>query len=120
MGLAERRLIQQLEAEVLPLQTAELQAITSSPVTFVVHWEGFQTDAAAIKGLAEWGFTLINDSFRLICRDALGKEAVANKIKTVEIMQWNSSWPAGSVSWDKLELMWDWSGDERLKCLNRT
>jgi hypothetical protein len=113
MGLTEKRLIHHLETNVIPQRQAELQEIAGSAVLYEFDWSYFLSNSAALNGLESWGFAVIADTVRLICRDAIGKEAFRQSIQKIHVQQWNSSWPTGSVGGGILSLLWDWGGEER-------
>jgi hypothetical protein len=114
MGLTEKRIIKRLKEEVLPQREAELLEISGAPVRYEIEWDRFLDKAPALEGLEAWAFGVIADAFRLICRDEIGKEAVAEKIKTIQVVEWNSSWPTGGIDGaGTMSMYWDWGGSER-------
>jgi hypothetical protein len=114
MGLTEKRIIKRLKEEVIPQREAELAELTGSPLRYDVQWDRFLDKAPALEGLEAWGFAVVSDAFRLICRDEIGKEAVAEKIKTIQVVEWNASWPTGGVDGaGTMSLYWDWASNER-------
>lgn len=113
MGLIEKRLVKRMTEEVLPRFEAELLEIAGTPLRYMVDWTHFLPQAAAVEGLEQWGLPTIAQAFRLICRDDLGREAVAASISTITITQWSASWPTGTIDQGSLQLLWDWGGAER-------
>jgi hypothetical protein len=87
MGLEEKRMLKQIKEEVFPTYEAELAKITGTPIAYEVDWDSFANNRDALYYLESRVFGPINEGFRDICRDDLGKEAVKESIKTIRVKQ---------------------------------
>jgi len=112
MGLAERREIKRLQEEVVPPKEQELQAITGSDIKYDIDWPSFSESLNAMKRFEDNAFDNINEAFRSLCRDPMGKEAVAESIKTIRISNKadNSSFGEVRLTNNTLDIPWDWHG----------
>lgn len=113
MGLAEKRLIQRLSAEVIPAHERELLAITGSPLSITIDWTYFLENAVASEGLEQWGLPTIAQALRRICADDVGRSALVGAVQGIRLSQWPATWPAGTIADGNLDLTWDWAGPER-------
>lgn len=80
MGLIEKRLIKQGQEEWVPEAQKDLRELTESEQVIDVDWEGFSSDEAALNNVRHQGLGRITAAFRVVCCDALGKEAVKEQI----------------------------------------
>ena len=85
MGLEEKRMVKQLKDEVVPRAERELQQITGTKITYDVDWDSFADDADALGYFESRITTEIATALRTLCRDDLGKEAVAEQIKQIQV-----------------------------------
>lgn len=85
MGLAEKRKIKELQDTTIPEREGELLEITGAPIRYDIDWEGFANDAAGLNFLDNLSCHRLNMALRVICSDALGKEAVAEGLKIVKL-----------------------------------
>jgi len=85
MGLAERRKIKELTDTVLPEREKELLEITGSPIRYEIDWESLANDAEGLNFLDNLSCHRLNMALRVICADALGKEAVGDGLKLVKL-----------------------------------
>ena len=85
MGLAEKRKIKELQDTTLPEREAELLEITGSPIKYDIDWDSLSSDAEGLNFLDNLSCHRLNMALRVICSDALGKEAVAESLKTVKL-----------------------------------
>jgi 2-methylaconitate cis-trans-isomerase PrpF len=92
MGLAERRKIKELTDTVLPEREKELLEITGSPIRYEIDWASLENDAEGLNFLDNCSCHRLNMALRVICADALGKEAVAEGLKLVKLA--NAATPA--------------------------
>lgn len=92
MGLAERRKIKELTDTVLPEREKELLEITGSPIRYEIDWASLENDAEGLNFLDNCSCHRLNMALRVICTDALGKEAVADGLKLVKLA--NAATPA--------------------------
>lgn len=85
MGLAERRKIKELQDTTIPEREAELLEITGSPIKYEIDWDSLASDAEGLNFLDNLSCHRLNMALRVICSDSLGKEAVAEGLKTVKL-----------------------------------
>ena len=83
MGLAERRKIKELQDVTLPERVREIEEICGSPIPYEVDWESFDADAEALNFMDNLSCHRLNMALRVICQDAMGKEAVREGLKKV-------------------------------------
>lgn len=83
MGLIEKRLIKQGKEEWIPTANQELRELTGGEQVYDVDWDTFSSDAEGLQNLQGQGFRRINAAIRVICRDDLGKEAMAESVKKI-------------------------------------
>lgn len=112
MGLAEKRMLKTLQDEVVPEREKELQKITGTKIKYDVTWDTFAPNMSAMERFRDTAFEAINQSFTAICRDEIGREAVAQSIKTVRLSQGGESNMASCVTLKDgvLDIPWDWAG----------
>jgi hypothetical protein len=85
MGLAEKRKIKELQDTTLPEREAELLEITGSPLKYDIDWESLSNDAEGLNFLDNLSCHRLNMALRVICSDALGKEAIAEGLKSIKL-----------------------------------
>ena len=85
MGLAEKRKIKELQDTTIPEREAELLEITGAPIRYDIDWESLSSDEAGLKFLDNLSCHRLNMALRVICSDALGREAVAEGLKSVKL-----------------------------------
>jgi len=85
MGLEERRKIKELREVTLPDREKELVEITGAAIRYDVDWDSFGDDLEGLKFLDNLSCHRLNMALRVICMDELGKEAVAESLKTVKL-----------------------------------
>jgi hypothetical protein len=85
MGLEEKRWLAQERDEVMPEAQRALREIAGCELTYVVDWDSFANDLEALQNLQHQGFGRINDAFRDLCRDDVGKSAVKDALDSVHL-----------------------------------
>jgi hypothetical protein len=85
MGLEERRRIKELQEVTLPGRVVEIQEICGVPIPYDVDWNTFADDAAGLNFLDNVSCHRLNMALRVICSDAMGKEAVKDGLKWIKI-----------------------------------
>jgi hypothetical protein len=85
MGLNERRKIKELQEITLPSRTKEIEEISGKPVPYDVAWDTFAEDAGALNFVDNVACHRLNMALRVICQDAMGKDAVRDGLKVVKI-----------------------------------
>lgn len=92
MGLAELRKIKDLTDTTIPERERELLEITGSPIRYEIDWDSLANDAEGLNFLDNISCHRLNMALRVICADALGREAVKNGLKLVKLA--NAATPA--------------------------
>ncbi len=111
MGLIEMRTTERLQSQTLPKYQDELRQITGSALTYNVDWDSFAHDINAMENLEENCLKPLNEIFRGITKDAIGKEAVAKSIKEIHLSQSEgANIQQFALTSGALVLPWDWSG----------
>ena len=111
MGLAEKRALANLRDEVTPKYQAELQEITGTNIAYKIDWDSFADDLRAMENLEDSCFKAVNEVFRSITVDDIGKEAVAQSIKEIHLSHGKSANIYEFTLADGvLNMPWDWSG----------
>lgn len=85
MGLAERRKIKELTDTTIPEREKELLEITGSPIRYEIDWDSLASDAEGLNFLDNISCHRLNMALRVICSDALGREAVRDGLKLVKL-----------------------------------
>lgn len=89
MGLIEKRLIKQGQEDWVPAAQQELRELTGGEQVYEVDWGTFNTDEVGLNNVQNQGLRRINAAFRVICCDALGKEAVCEGVKKIVLRNLN-------------------------------
>ena len=84
MGLNERRKMKELQETLLPGRVKEIEEICGTPVTYEVDWDSFDT-YEALNFLDNTSCHRVNMALRVICQDAMGKEAVRDGLKLIKL-----------------------------------
>ena len=111
MGLAEKRALATLQDETLPKYQADLRKITGNEITYVVDWKSFSDNLDAMENLEEKCLKPLLGIFRVITKDKIGKEAVAETIQEIHLTQvedCNIAW--FTLTKGALKMPWDWKG----------
>ncbi|MGI4873329.1 MAG: hypothetical protein ACRYFX_19380 [Janthinobacterium lividum] len=86
MGLAERRLAEQIKTEQVPRFQADLQAAMGFAPEVDIEWASLMTDTQRpLTRMQDNLFTPLVDAMKSIGRDAMGKEALAESIQKIVI-----------------------------------
>lgn len=85
MGLEEKRKIKEYTDTIIPERTKELAEICGCPITYEIAWDSFSDDGEALRFLDNGSFHRTNMAFRVICMDALGKEAVKESLNVIRL-----------------------------------
>ena len=111
MGLAEKRALATLQDETLPKYEADLRKITGNEVSFVVDWKSFSEKLDAMENLEEKCLKPLLGIFRKITKDKIGKEAVAEQIREIQLSQVDDCNIARFTLFKgTLKMPWDWVG----------
>jgi hypothetical protein len=112
MSLEERRNRKRFEDEVFAPHRTALQQLIGTPVDYDLIWESLDGHPRVLGMLESYQLPEILATFRSLCADALGKEAVAGKIKSLRLRNVpGCSHPdqALAVNGEMWELSCDWS-----------
>lgn len=93
MGLIERRMIEELKTTTLPAREAEIAEICGTRIPYDVDWDSLSSDAEALRFVDNVSCHRLNMALRMICTDALGRQAVSEGLKRVRLV--NVAEPAG-------------------------
>lgn len=85
MGLIEKRLIKQGKEEWVPEAEKEILSMCGSAVAYDMDWDSFSADADALNNLRNFGLRRLSAALRVVCIDALGKEAIREQLKTIVV-----------------------------------
>jgi hypothetical protein len=85
MGLAERRKIKELQDVTFPERVREIEEICGAPIPYEVDWDSLADDAEGLNFLDNLSCHRLNMALRVICQDAMGKEAVREGLKKVRL-----------------------------------
>lgn len=86
MGLMERRMIQELKERTLPEREQEIVEICGTRIPYEVDWASLENDAEALRFLDNISCHRLNMALRVICLDAMGKDAVVAGLKKVRLI----------------------------------
>ena len=93
MGLIERRMLEELKTTTLPAREAEIAEICGTRIPYDVDWDSLANDAEALRFVDNVSCHRLNMALRMICTDALGRQAVSEGLKRVRLV--NVAEPAG-------------------------
>jgi hypothetical protein len=85
MGLNERRKIKELQDTILPDRVKEIAEICGKAIPYDVDWTSLADDLEGLNFLDNISCHRLNMALRMICQDALGKEAVSEGLKSVKL-----------------------------------
>lgn len=90
MGLAERRAVKNYSETEFPKMKAKIDAVAGMDVTFDISWDTLEEDDYAHlleESIPKVYFKPILEAFREIAIDDMGKEALAEGVKSV-VVRW--------------------------------
>lgn len=82
MGLKENKAIRQLQEGAMPESTEYLKTRHGLDITYDADWDSFST-ADQIADLTFQGIERVQRALVKVCADDMGKEALAQELKTV-------------------------------------
>ncbi len=85
MGLNEKRKVKELQEVTFPARTKELAEIAGTPITYEIDWASLADDGEALNFIDNISCHRVNMAMRVICADALGREAVKQALKTIKL-----------------------------------
>jgi hypothetical protein len=86
MGLNERRRVKELQDTTLPGRVREIEEICGKAIPYEVDWASISEDAEALNFLDNASCHRLNMALRVICADAMGKEAVREGLKAIRLV----------------------------------
>lgn len=86
MGLAEKRLAQEIKAQKLPEFEKKLQDIAGYPINVTLDWDTFTAYDSYPLSRLDIVFGDVSSFIKKICSDELGKEALQEKMKTIHLI----------------------------------
>ena len=111
MGLAEKRMLAQVRDDVAPKYQSELKDAAGTKITYDIDWDSFADNLTALENLEDGCFKPMNEIFRKITSDQIGKDAVKDGIKTIRLTQETDVNVARfSLLNGVLSMPWDWQG----------
>jgi hypothetical protein len=85
LGLEERRRVKELQEVTLPGRVKEIEEICGAPISYEVDWDSIKDDSQALNFLDNVSCHRLNMALRVICSDAMGKEAVRDGLKLIKL-----------------------------------
>jgi uncharacterized radical SAM superfamily Fe-S cluster-containing enzyme len=85
MGLNERRKMKELQDVTFPGRVKEIEEICGRPIPYEVDWPSIAEDAEALNFIDNLSCHRLNMALRVICQDAMGKEAVREGLKVIKL-----------------------------------
>jgi uncharacterized radical SAM superfamily Fe-S cluster-containing enzyme len=85
MGLNERRKVKELQDTTLPGRVKEIEEICGVAIPYEVDWASIADDAEALNFIDNLSCHRLNMALRVICVDAMGKEAVRDGLKLIRL-----------------------------------
>jgi hypothetical protein len=85
VGLNEKRKLKELQDVTFAERTKELLEITGSPIKYEVDWASLADDLEGMNFVDNLSCHRTNMALRVICADALGKDAVKDGLKTIKL-----------------------------------
>ncbi len=86
MGLAERRMMQEMKDTTLPAREQEIAEICGKAIPYEVDWASMEQDAEALRFVDNVSCHRLNMALRVICADSLGREAVAESLLKIRLV----------------------------------
>lgn len=90
MGLAEKRLAQEIKANKLPEFEKKLQDMAGYPINVTLDWDTFTAYDSYPLSRLDIVFSDVSSFMKKICSDELGKEALQEKMKTIHLINTDS------------------------------
>ncbi len=85
MGLNERRKIKELQDTTFPERVKEIEGICGKEIPYEVDWDSLADDMQALNFIDNLSCHRLNMALRVICQDAMGKEAVRDGLKLIKL-----------------------------------
>src|SRR5579871_1150883 len=85
MGLEERRKIKELQETTFPGRVQEIEEICGKAIPYEVDWDSLADDLEGLNFIDNLSCHRLNMALRVICQDAMGKEAVRDGLKQIKL-----------------------------------
>lgn len=85
MGLNERRKIKELQDVTFPDRVKEITEICGKAIPYEVDWNSLADDAEGLNFIDNLSCHRLNMALRVICQDAMGKDAVKDGLKLIKL-----------------------------------
>src|SRR5438094_7812040 len=85
MGLNERRKIEELKTTTFPGRVKEIEEICGKPIPYEIDWDSLADDAEGLNFIDNISCHRLNMALRVICQDDLGKQAVRDGLKKINL-----------------------------------
>ena len=85
MGLNERRKVAELQTVTFPERVKEIEEICGVAIPYEVDWDSIKDDAEALNFIDNLSCHRLNMALRVLCSDAMGKDAVREGLKKVKL-----------------------------------
>jgi hypothetical protein len=85
MGLNERRKMKELQETTFPERSDDIEKICGKAIPYEVDWNSLADDGQALNFIDNVACHRINMALRVICSDAMGKEAVRDGLKLIKL-----------------------------------
>lgn len=111
MGLAEKRQLAKVRDEIVPQYQKEISEIVGSKIAYDIDWDSFADNLDAMENLEPKALKPMNEMFRKITIDKIGKDAVKQSIQTIRLSQGSEANISNfTLQEGVLNLPWDWVG----------
>lgn len=98
MGLAQRRLAEQIKTEEFPPFLADIQAAAGKPISVEIDWVSFSSyDNYPLTRMADNVFEPLLSAVKDICRDAMGQTAFQENVDSIRVKNTDVYEQAGLV-----------------------
>lgn len=87
MGLKERRIIQNIQDNEIPSHVRMYKELTGIELEFDIDWNDFQDKYDAVLNLNGFVLQQAQDAFHGVGRDDLGKQALAEQVRTLKVVR---------------------------------
>ncbi len=85
MGLNERRKIKELQDVTFPGRVKEIEEICGKVIPYAVDWDSLADDMEGLNFIDNISCHRLNMALRVICQDDLGKQALKDGLKSIEL-----------------------------------
>lgn len=85
MGLAEKRLAKEIQDKKLPTFLSKLEEISGKKINVEIDWDTFTSYDSYPLSRLDIVFSDLTSSFKKICKDDMGKEAIQESVDTIRL-----------------------------------